>query len=121
MKSQSAFDYFLDISQEVCPLTLVRAKLFLEGLAPGVAAVIRLSGRTVKENLPQALTELGHEVLTLEPDSDTAEQRQELYRLHLRTAPPADRTPRQRSAGPDDTAFPIPGGITPADRPNGSH
>lgn len=81
-------DYFLDISKEVCPLTLVRAKLFLEAIGPGVQAVIRLPDGEPVQSLPTALTELGHTVLELAPESSAGESdpRAQIYRLHVQTA-----------------------------------
>ncbi|MDP6884736.1 MAG: sulfurtransferase TusA family protein, partial [Rhodospirillales bacterium] len=37
-------DLFLDITQEVCPLTFVKTKLLLERMAPGQTAAVRLGG-----------------------------------------------------------------------------
>ena len=61
--------YFLDISTEVCPLTFVKVKLLLERLPKGAIAEIRLAGAEPLENVPRALTEDGHEVLSLLPET----------------------------------------------------
>jgi TusA-related sulfurtransferase len=61
--------YFLDISAEVCPLTFVKAKLLLERMPKGAVAEIRLAGAEPLENVPRALAEDGHEVLSLLPET----------------------------------------------------
>ncbi len=60
-------DYYLDITQEVCPLTFVRTKLLIERMSSGQTAEIRLKGTEPLENVPRSLREHGHEVLSLEP------------------------------------------------------
>jgi len=64
--------YFLDISAEVCPLTFVKAKLLLERMPEGAVAEIRLAGAEPLENVPRALAEDGHEVLSLLPETGAA-------------------------------------------------
>lgn len=61
-------DYFLDITDDVCPMTFVRTKLLIEKIPPGSVAQIRLKGREPLENVPRSLAELGHETLSLEPE-----------------------------------------------------
>lgn len=56
-------DYFLDISQEVCPITFVRTKLLLERMAPGEVVEIRLAGGEPLDNVPRSAAELGHAIL----------------------------------------------------------
>ena len=62
-------DYRLDITGETCPLTFVRTKLLLERMAPGRIAEIRLKGAEPLENVPKAVTDHGHTVLSLLPES----------------------------------------------------
>jgi TusA-related sulfurtransferase len=57
--------YFLDITGEVCPLTFVKAKLLLERMPQGAVAEIRLAGAEPMENVPRALAEDGHEIVSL--------------------------------------------------------
>ncbi len=61
-------DRYLDITQEVCPLTFVKTKLLIEQLSPGQTAEIRLKGAEPLENVPRSVREHGHEVLSLEPE-----------------------------------------------------
>jgi TusA-related sulfurtransferase len=71
--------YFLDITGEVCPLTFVKAKLFLERMPEGAVAEIRLQGAEPVENVPRSLEEDGHEILGL-----TAEPGSIVHRLRVR-------------------------------------
>ena len=62
--------YFLDITEDICPMTFVKARLLIEKMAPGEIAEIRLTGGEPLENVPASLTELGHQVLSVKPESD---------------------------------------------------
>ncbi|HEY4635020.1 MAG TPA: sulfurtransferase TusA family protein [Alphaproteobacteria bacterium] len=64
--------YFLDITADVCPLTFVKAKLLLERMPKGAIAEIRLGGAEPLENVPRALAEDGHEVMSLAPEDGTS-------------------------------------------------
>ncbi len=66
-------DRYLDITQEVCPLTFVKTKLLIERLSPGQTAEIRLKGAEPLENVPRSVREHGHEVLSLEPEDGAAD------------------------------------------------
>lgn len=63
--------HFLDITQEVCPITFVRTRLLLDRMQSGEVAEIRLRGREPLENVPKAAAELGHRVdaPVAEPDA----------------------------------------------------
>ncbi len=56
-------EYTLDITGELCPMTLVKTKLMLEKLAPGDLLMIRLRGAEARRNVPQSLKDHGYEVL----------------------------------------------------------
>jgi tRNA 2-thiouridine synthesizing protein A len=58
-------DLDLDITGEVCPMTFVRAKLALEKLAVGQVMNIRLRDGEPRHNVPRALRDHGHEILSL--------------------------------------------------------
>jgi TusA-related sulfurtransferase len=51
--------YYLDITSDVCPMTFVRAKLYLERLAKGEILQIRLKGHEPLANVPKSILELG--------------------------------------------------------------
>jgi tRNA 2-thiouridine synthesizing protein A len=66
-------DYFLDITQDVCPMTFVKARLQIEKMNQGEVLQIRLFGDEPLKNVPDSLTELGHLIVTLDrerPDGD---------------------------------------------------
>ncbi len=64
-------DYFLDIRQEVCPLTFVRTKLILERMNPGEVVEVRLQGTEPLQNVPRSVEEDGHLVLSLEAEESS--------------------------------------------------
>ena len=78
-------DYYLDITQEVCPLTFVRTKLLIERMSSGETAEIRLKGAEPLENVPRSIREHGHEVLSLEP-AGGGQDTEEIYLLRIRKA-----------------------------------
>ena len=65
-------DLFLDITQEVCPLTFVKTKLLLERMAPGQIAAVRLRGAEPLENVPRSVREHGDTVLSLQAEKPAA-------------------------------------------------
>lgn len=71
-------DLELDITAEVCPMTFVRTKLALEQMAVGQVLNIRLRDGEPRHNVPRAVRDHGHEILSLLPLSD------ELYELRVR-------------------------------------
>lgn len=62
-------NYFLDITTEVCPLTFVRTKLMVERMAVGETLEVRLNAGEPLENVPRSLAELGHAILSVEPEN----------------------------------------------------
>jgi len=62
-KTEVAF--FLDISNEVCPMTFVRTKLLLEKMDTGQLAEVHLKGAEPLKNVPMSVKEHGHEVVSL--------------------------------------------------------
>lgn len=61
-------DYFLDITNDVCPMTFVRTKLMIENMKPGQTAQVRLKSTEPLENVPRSVREIGHEVVSLNPE-----------------------------------------------------
>ena len=51
-------------------MTFVRTRLLIEKMGAGETAEIRLKGNEPLENVPASVTELGHDVLAIEPDSE---------------------------------------------------
>lgn len=66
----TAPDHRLDITDQVCPMTFVRTKLLLERMRPGETAAVRLNAGEPLQNVPRAVREHGHEVLSLEPEGE---------------------------------------------------
>ena len=62
------FDFVIDITKEICPLTFVKTKLLIEKMRPGQSAQVRLCGTEPLENVPRSVNELGHTILSLEPE-----------------------------------------------------
>lgn len=77
-----SFDYFLDITDDVCPLTFVKTKLLIERMSSGQTAEIRLGVGEPLENVPRAVEEHGHALLSL----DAEEPGGSVYILRLRKA-----------------------------------
>ncbi len=62
-------EYSLDITADVCPITMVKTKLLLEDMPVGEIAIIRLNSGEPLDNVPRTLRDQGHEVLELEPEA----------------------------------------------------
>lgn len=77
-----SFDYFLDITDDVCPLTFVKTKLLIERMSSGQTAEIRLGAGEPLENVPRAVEEHGHTLLSLDAEEPGAA----IYILRLRKA-----------------------------------
>ncbi len=58
-------DVFIDITNEVCPMTFVKTKLAIERLQPGQLLEVRLRGEEPLRNVPRSVREHGHEVISL--------------------------------------------------------
>ena len=66
-------DYFLDITQEVCPMTFVKARLQIEKMNAGEMLEIRLLGEEPLKNVPDSLTELGHRMVRIDREREDAD------------------------------------------------
>lgn len=62
-------DYFIDITNEVCPMTFVKTKLLLEKSEAGSIIKVRLIGDEPLKNVPASVKEIGHEVLSCSPEN----------------------------------------------------
>ena len=78
-------EYFLDITNDVCPMTFVRTKLLIEKMQPGERAEVRLQGSEPLHNVPRSVREIGHEVLSLTAE-DPAGAADGPHRLVLKVA-----------------------------------
>ncbi len=61
-------DYYIDITEELCPLTFVKTKLAVEKMRAGEIIEVRLQGAEPLRNVPRSARELGHLILSLLPE-----------------------------------------------------
>ncbi|MGN0377868.1 MAG: sulfurtransferase TusA family protein [Suilimivivens sp.] len=64
------FDAEVDITDKVCPLTFVKAKVSLDELEDGEILAIRMNDGEPVQNVPRSLKEEGHQVLKLIDNED---------------------------------------------------
>ena len=63
-------DETVDITEKVCPLTLVKAKVTLDELDDGEVLAIRMNDGEPVQNVPRSIKEEGHQILKLEDNED---------------------------------------------------
>jgi len=61
-------NYYLDIIHEICPMTFVKTKLVIEKMQSGDRLEVRLKGREPLRNVPRSVRELGHCIVSLDPE-----------------------------------------------------
>jgi TusA-related sulfurtransferase len=62
-------NFFLDITEEVCPMTFVKTKLLIEQMQPGQVVEVRLRGKEPLENVPRSVKDYGHEIISLKAEN----------------------------------------------------
>jgi len=62
--------HFIDITNEICPMTFVRTKLMIEKTPQNEVLEVRLKGKEPLINVPRSILECGHIILYLEPETD---------------------------------------------------
>ncbi|MDP6688097.1 MAG: sulfurtransferase TusA family protein [Alphaproteobacteria bacterium] len=67
MKTAASMHY-LDITDQICPMTFVRTKLLIESMASGEQATVRLQGAEPLQNVPRSVREHGHRIISLAPE-----------------------------------------------------
>lgn len=70
--SEVKADAFVDITDVVCPMTFVKAKIALEELEAGQVLEVRLNEGEPIQNVPRSLKDDGHKVLLVEQEQDGA-------------------------------------------------
>jgi len=60
----------IDLTGEVCPMTFVRAKLHLDGIAVGDAVTLVLKAGDQIRNVPRSLRDEGHRIEAVRQDGD---------------------------------------------------
>ena len=68
--SEITFDDQVDITNVVCPVTFVKAKVALEELEDGQILAIRMNDGEPVQNVPRSIKEEGHQILRLEDNKD---------------------------------------------------
>jgi len=63
-------DETIDITDVVCPVTFVKAKVALEELIDGQVLSIRLNEGEPVQNVPRSIKEEGHQILKLIDNGD---------------------------------------------------
>ena len=67
---KEGYDDEVDITDKVCPLTFVKAKVAIEELDDGEVLVIRMNDGEPVQNVPRSMKEEGHKILKLEDNED---------------------------------------------------
>ena len=70
-------DAELDITDQVCPMTFVTAKVKLEELDEGQVLAIRMKDGEPVQNVPRSVKDDGHKILKLQDNGD------ETYTLYV--------------------------------------
>ena len=68
--SEIKIDYTVDITDVVCPVTFVKAKVALEELDEGQILSIRMNDGEPVQNVPRSIKEEGHQILKLDDNED---------------------------------------------------
>lgn len=63
-------DDTVDITDVVCPVTFVKAKVALEELDDGQILAVRMSNGEPVQNVPRSIKEEGHQILKLTDNGD---------------------------------------------------
>ena len=68
--SEIQFDDQVDITDVVCPVTFVKAKVALEELDDGQILAVRMNNGEPVQNVPRSIKEEGHQILKLDTNDD---------------------------------------------------
>ena len=68
--SEIKFDDTVDITDVVCPVTFVKAKVALEERDEGQILSIRMNDGEPVQNVPRSIKEEGHQILKLDDNED---------------------------------------------------
>jgi len=64
------YDEFVDITDKVCPLTFVKAKVAIDELDDGEVLAVRMNDGEPVQNVPRSFKEDGHQILKLYDNED---------------------------------------------------
>ncbi len=68
--AEIAFDEEVDITDKVCPLTFVKAKVAIDELDEGQIIAIRMNDGEPVQNVPRSIKDEGHQILKLADNED---------------------------------------------------
>ena len=68
--SEIQFDDQVDITDVVCPVTFVKAKVALEELDDGEILAVRMNDGEPVQNVPRSIKEEGHQILKFLDNED---------------------------------------------------
>ena len=78
-------DYFLDITDDICPMTFVKVRLQIEKMLTGELLEIRLKGSEPLKNVPASVMELGHSILSVHNENKSPEYWQcNIFRITIK-------------------------------------
>lgn len=63
-------DEQVDITDKVCPMTFVKAKVTIDELDDGEVLPIRMNDGEPVQNVPRSMKEEGHQILKLQDNED---------------------------------------------------
>lgn len=63
-------DETVDITDVVCPVTFVKAKVALEEIDDGQVLAVRMNDGEPVQNVPRSIKEEGHQILKLDDNED---------------------------------------------------
>ena len=69
-QNEIKYDDAVDITDKVCPLTFVKAKVAIDELDDGEILAIRMNDGEPVQNVPRSLKEEGHQILKLLDNED---------------------------------------------------
>ncbi len=69
-KIDLAYDEFVDITDKVCPLTFVKAKVAIEEIEEGEVLAVRMNDGEPVQNVPRSFKDDGHKILKLYDNED---------------------------------------------------
>lgn len=64
------YDDLVDITDKVCPLTFVKAKVAIDELDDGEVLAVRMNDGEPVQNVPRSFKEDGHQILKLVDNED---------------------------------------------------
>lgn len=69
-ESDIKYDDLVDITDKVCPLTFVKAKVAIDELDEGQILAVRMNDGEPVQNVPRSFKEDGHQILKLLDNED---------------------------------------------------